>query len=177
MADPIVIVPYDPAWPAEFERLRQTLADCLGDLVLAIEHIGSTSVPGLAAKPILDINMVMESYAELPAIVERLAALGYRHEGDLGIPGREAFRQPPDSGFLACHLYCSPRDSVALRRHLAFRDYLRTHPDAVDEYARLKQALAQCYRNDRPAYTDAKTGFVEGILARCGKGLSVGEGQ
>ncbi len=172
MPDPIVIVPYDPAWPAEFERLRQALTDCLGGLVLAIEHIGSTSVPGLAAKPILDINMVMESCADLPAIVERLASLGYEHEGDLGIPGREAFRQPPESGYMTCHLYCSPRDSVALLRHLAFRDYLRAHPEASADYARLKQELAQCYRNDRAAYTDAKTAFVEGILAQCGESLS-----
>ena len=167
MAKPVIIVPYNPDWPEEFERIKAFLLSHLGDLLVAVEHIGSTSVPGLAAKPIIDVNMVMESYDDFPAIAGRLKALGYDHEGDLGIEGREVFRQPPGSSFMDLHLYCSPEDSAALLRHLQFRDYLRNHTDARDGYATLKITLAERFRDDRVAYTDAKTAFVQGILARC----------
>jgi len=164
MSAPIVIIDYDPYWPKLFEELRTPVANVLGDLALAIEHVGSTSVPGLPAKPIIDIDVVVASTTLLPAVITRLDTLGYMHEGDKGISGREAFIWPPST---PCHhLYVCSKDSAALRRHLAFRDYLLKHPDEVQRYGRLKQELAEKFRNDRSAYTNAKDEYIQIITNR-----------
>jgi GrpB-like predicted nucleotidyltransferase (UPF0157 family) len=155
--DPIVIVAYDPAWPREFEALRDRAAAALGDVAIAIEHVGSTAVTGLAAKPIIDLVVVVAPDDVLPA-VDRLVAIGYVHRGNLGVEGREAFSAPP--GFFAHHLYVSPTDSEELRAQLAFRDRLRQDPAVAAEYEALKRELAVKYRDDRPGYTEAKTEFV-----------------
>lgn len=162
----IEVHPYDPAWKTAFQRLHTMLQGILGDLALSIEHVGSTSVEGLAAKPIIDIDVVMESYDVFPAIVERLAAAGYEHRGDLGIAGREAFKRTYDDGFMAYHLYVCPKDGEELKRHLALRDYLRTHPDARDEYGALKMANAELFRYDIDGYIEAKGPFIRGILEK-----------
>ena len=117
---------YDANWPNLFAGLRDRIWPCLSDLAISIEHIGSTSAPGLSAKPVIDIDVVIASREELPGAVARLATLGYVHRGDLGIEDREAFSAP--AGGPAHHLYVCPRESVALRNHLALRDHLRTHP-------------------------------------------------
>ena len=157
MPDPIVIVEYDAAWPDEFERLRARAGAALGEKALAIEHIGSTSVPGLAAKPIVDLVVVVDS-DDVDAAIERLSGLGYVHRGNLGVAGREAFDVP--AGERVHHLYVSPLDSEELRAQLTFRDRLRTDPELAARYETLKRALAVTFRNDRPGYTDAKTDFV-----------------
>jgi len=95
MSDPIVIEDYDPHWQEQFEVLRAQIAAVLRPLAAAIEHVGSTAVPGLAAKPIIDIDVLLRSAADLPEAITRLATLGYQHRGDLGVPGREAFDRPP----------------------------------------------------------------------------------
>lgn len=162
---PITIVDYNPEWPAQFRELRDALAAALGDAAIAIEHVGSTAVPGLAAKPILDVDIVIESLERLPVIVERLASIGYTHQGDLGIKDRHAFKSPP--GGPDRHVYACPVDAIALREHLAFRDYLRQNPGEADAYAKLKRDLAAALGEDRAAYTDQKTAFVRGVLLRC----------
>lgn len=133
--DPIQVAEADPRWPELFAELRDRLWPRLADLALTIEHVGSTSVAGLAAKPVLDVDIVLGSRAELPAMIARLAGLGYTHRGDLGIADREAFRasvnQPPH------HLYVCPPDSLALRNHLTLRDHLRAHAADRQAYARL----------------------------------------
>jgi GrpB-like predicted nucleotidyltransferase (UPF0157 family) len=96
MPTPLVITEYDPQWPVLFEELRVKFSELLGDMASAIEHVGSTSVPGLAAKPIIDLDVLLASAACLPETIRRLATLGYEHQGDLGIAGREAFQTPPD---------------------------------------------------------------------------------
>jgi GrpB-like predicted nucleotidyltransferase (UPF0157 family) len=164
MSVPIVIVDYDPYWAKLFEELRTPIANVLGDLALDIEHVGSTSVPGLAAKPIIDMDVVVASTTQLDAVITRLATLGYVHEGNLGISGREAFVCPPFTP--RHHLYVCPKDSIALRRHLAFRDYLLKHPDEVHKYGRLKQELAEKFRNDRSAYTNDKDEYIQMITNR-----------
>jgi GrpB-like predicted nucleotidyltransferase (UPF0157 family) len=160
----IEIVPYDPAWKTEFLRVKAMLECYLGGLTLAVEHVGSTSVEGLAAKPIIDIDVVMERYGVFPAIVERLAAAGFEHRGDLGIAGREAFKRTFEDGFMAYHLYVCPKDGEELRRHIALRDYLRTHDHARDEYGALKIANAEKFRYDIDGYIAAKSDFIMGIL-------------
>lgn len=144
--------------------VRGRVAPVLGDLAVAIEHVGSTAVPGLAAKPIIDLDVVVASAEDIPEAIERLARLGYYHQGDLGIPGREAFRSP--GGAPEHHLYLCPQDSPELRRHLAFRDYLRSHPEAAEEYAELKRALAQRFPDRRSDYTAGKAAWIAGILSR-----------
>ena len=168
MTAPIIIEDYNPFWPQQFEALRSRLASALGPLAAAIEHIGSTAVPGLAAKPTIDIDVLLRSSGDLTVVIEKLYSLGYLHEGDLGIPGREAFRAPLHD--VPHHLYvCSPAYGE-FERHIAFRDYLRGHPDDAQAYADLKGKLARQYRNDREAYTQGKSEFVKSILQRAAGG-------
>ena len=157
MPDPIVIVDYSPAWPLEFERLRDRAACAVGDIAIAIEHVGSTAVPGLAAKSVIDLVIVVEP-GDVQAAVDRLTAIGYIHQGNLGVEGREAFGVP--EGEPRHHLYVSPTDSQELRAQLAFRDRLRADPALATEYESLKRELARRFRDDRESYTDAKTAFV-----------------
>jgi GrpB-like predicted nucleotidyltransferase (UPF0157 family) len=161
--DPVVVADYDPGWPALFAQLRDRLAAALGPLAVRIEHVGSTAVPGLAAKPIIDLDVVVATPGDLPAVMDRLRLLGYTHEGDLGVPGRDAFTAPPGSP--PHHLYACPLGSPALARHLALRDLLRADPEAADAYADLKRTLATRFRHDRVAYTEGKTTFIDALLA------------
>jgi GrpB-like predicted nucleotidyltransferase (UPF0157 family) len=156
----IEIVPYDPAWPADFAALRERLSVSLSGLVSRIEHVGSTAVPGLAAKPVIDVSVVLESVDHLPSVVRRLAGLGYRH---LGGVGWEAFATPP--GEPAHRLSVWACDHPTLLESLAYRDYLRTHPDTVRAYAELKYYLADRFRDDRASYTASKSAFIARIVA------------
>jgi GrpB-like predicted nucleotidyltransferase (UPF0157 family) len=155
--EPIVIVDYDPAWPEEFESSRARASVALGDVALAIEHIGSTAVAGLAAKPVVDMVVVVDPN-DVGRAIACLTAIGYVHRGNLGVEGREAF-DPPD-GERRHHLYVSPTDSEELRAQLAFRDRLRRDSALAAEYEALKRELAVTFRNDRPGYTEAKSEFV-----------------
>src|ERR1039458_6898261 len=105
MSERVVIADYEPAWPRRYEALRARVADALGGLAAKIEHVGSTSVPGLAAKPTIDLSVQLRTTDDLPAVIERLSRLGYAHEGDFGIVGREAFATPPGYGTHDHHLY------------------------------------------------------------------------
>lgn len=164
MSEPIIIEDYDPHWPEQFVLLRSRIVPVLGALVTAIEHVGSTAVPGLAAKPIIDIDVVLHSAASLPEAIRRLGTLGYEHRGDLGVPGREAFRRPPND--VPHHLYVHGPDSREFLRHITFRNYMRANPEDAQAYERLKRMLAQKYRHERESYNQAKTEFVEAILRR-----------
>jgi GrpB-like predicted nucleotidyltransferase (UPF0157 family)/ADP-ribose pyrophosphatase YjhB (NUDIX family) len=159
----VEIVEYDPAWPERFRALAERAASALGDLVLAVEHVGSTSVPGLAAKPVIDLDVVVRP-EDVDAAIQRLATLGYVHRGELGIPGRHAFRAPP--GEAKHHLYLCVAGSTGLIDHLRFRDHLRTHPDAAAEYAGLKRRLAEQHRDDAEAYQSAKSDFIDALNRR-----------
>src|SRR5262249_20210502 len=112
----IIVVDYDPTWPLTFAALRAPIFEALRTIASAVEHVGRTSVPGLAAKPIVDMDVVLPSRAEIPAAIEKLATLGYTHRGDLGIPEREAFNSP---AHLPTHnLYACVLGSAALANHL-----------------------------------------------------------
>jgi GrpB-like predicted nucleotidyltransferase (UPF0157 family) len=163
---PIIVSAHDPGWSQAFEQLRARVWPVVSDVALALEHVGSTSVPGLAAKPVIDADLVVRSAADMPVAIERLATLGYVHLGDLGIEGREAFESP--AGFAEHHLYACPRDNLGLANHLAVRDYLRSHPDAVREYGELKLRLAREFPHDIDGYIAGKTGFLIGILVAAG---------
>jgi GrpB-like predicted nucleotidyltransferase (UPF0157 family) len=161
---PLVVTAYDEEWPLLFERLARPVRAAVAELGADVEHVGSTSVPGLAAKPIVDIDVVVRSTEDVAPAIERLRKLGYVYQGDKGIRGREAFLWPP--GARPHHLYVVVRGSEPHLDHLAFRDYLRDHPDVAEEYAALKTELARRHVADRLGYTDAKTAFVTGVLRR-----------
>jgi len=158
----IVVVDYDPRWPRVFERLHSEIWPVVNDIALAVEHVGSTSVPGLAAKPIVDVTVVVRTETQVPLAIERLGTLGYVHRGNLGIEGREAFTSP--ERLPTHHLYLCTCDSLALANHLAVRDYLRTHSDTAHEYGELKKRLAQEFPHDIDSYIDGKTNLILEIL-------------
>ena len=159
---PIVIAEHDPGWPALFERLAEPVRSAVAGLGAHVEHVGSTAVPGLAAKPIIDIDVVVRMAVDVPEAIERLRALGYLYQGDKGITGREAFLWPP--GASVHHLYVVVEDGEPHRNHIGFRDRLRRDPCMAEEYAALKRGLADEHGADRLGYTEAKTAFVERTL-------------
>jgi GrpB-like predicted nucleotidyltransferase (UPF0157 family) len=160
----IIVEHYNPSWPDEFEKIRAYIWPHIGDIALDIAHTGSTSVPGLAAKPVIDFNIIIESYDVFPQLVERLRTLGYEHEDDGGIPMRERFKGGLRDGFMEYHMYVCPKDSPELERQILFRDYLRSHDDARDEYSALKQSLAEKHRHDIDAYIEGKHEFIIRIV-------------
>jgi GrpB-like predicted nucleotidyltransferase (UPF0157 family) len=162
----IEVVDYDPAWPAVFEQLRARVWAAVEQCAISVEHIGSTSVPGLAAKTIVDITVIVETQDQVPVAIERLAALGYVHQGNLGVEGREAFQSP--RGLPANNLYLCPRNSLGLENHLAVRDYLRTHADAARSYGDLKKWLAGQFRHDIDGDVAGKTDAIIDILRGSG---------
>jgi GrpB-like predicted nucleotidyltransferase (UPF0157 family) len=162
----IEVVDYDPRWPETFERLHSRIWAALKDVALSVEHVGSTSVPGLPAKPIIDISIVVPDRSYVQTAISRLASLGYVHRGDLGIEGREAFANP--DGLPAHNLYLCPRDTVALANHLAIRNYLRSHPEAATEYGELKRRLAERFPHDIDGYIDGKTTLLLTMLRASG---------
>jgi GrpB-like predicted nucleotidyltransferase (UPF0157 family) len=160
--DPVSIQDYDAAWPDAFSKLAARVTTALRNLIVTVEHIGSTAVPGLAAKPIIDLDVILASPADLLEAIRLLATIGYAHEGDLGIAGREAFCSPP--GEPRHHLYVLAAGANELRRHLAFRDALRADRDLRDKYGALKRSLANQYKGDRNTYTESKSAFIISIV-------------
>ena len=164
----VVVQPYNKEWKNDFEAIRRELDTALGDLAMRIEHVGSTSVEGLSAKPVIDIDVVIRDRSVLPDVVIALQKAGYNHEGDLGIPGREAFKYEGKEHLRKHHLYVCAQEAHELNRHIAFRDYLRSHPEAVAEYSRIKEEGARLYPFDMDKYIEHKSLFIEKIYKEIG---------
>ena len=164
----VIVEPYDEAWAQDFAGIAAELRAALGDLALRIEHVGSTSVRGLSAKPVIDIDVVIRDRSLLDDVIAALGRIGYRHEGDLGIAGREAFRYDGKEHLRRHHLYVCAEDSAELKRHLAFRDYLRAHPNAARAYSRVKEEGAALYPNDIDRYIAHKSPFIEAVYREIG---------
>lgn len=164
--DRIQSVDYNPHWPEAFKTLANRVQGCITWLGVHVEHVGSTAVPRLPAKPIIDLDVVVASARDIPLSTARLATLGYVHEGDLGIEGREAFRWP--AGEARHHLYLLVDGARELRRHVIFRDALRADAKLRSECAALKRSLANRYRSNREAYSAGKDEVVNAVLKRCG---------
>jgi GrpB-like predicted nucleotidyltransferase (UPF0157 family) len=163
----IQVADYDPAWAAQFERLRREYTAAMaaaGVPVLAIEHVGSTSVPGLAAKPVIDCDIVVAE-PDVAAASQVLVSLGFRPEGELGIPLRWAFREP--ARLAGTNTYVIVAGSLSLRNHLAVRDILRADPDLRDRYAAVKQQVG-AVAADIDAYGQGKTAMIQQILTAAG---------
>ncbi len=180
----VELVEPDPAWPGLFESLARGIGDALGPLAVRIEHIGSTSVPGLPAKPVIDIQLSLRSLDPWAPYGEPLAALGYVYRADDDAPEEHRFfrlsaeaRSPdtraregqatrapgPDEGSRVANLHACRAASEWERRHLSFRDHLRAHPALTGEYAALKRRVAAEFPQDVHAYTAAKTPFIRRI--------------
>jgi GrpB-like predicted nucleotidyltransferase (UPF0157 family)/SAM-dependent methyltransferase len=159
------VEPYNPEWPRSFERLERYFLDQLGDCVLKIEHVGSTSIPGMTAKPIIDIDIVIEP-GSFEEVRRRLEVAGYEHQGDLGVPTRDAFN-PVDPRTIKAlpkhHPYVCPVDSPELARHIGFRDFMRRSPEYVERLSEVKRLLCERQENDRQAYVDGKAPLYEEI--------------
>ena len=163
MPDVVRIVPYDPRWREFFELERARVGAVGGEWVEVVEHVGSTSVPGLDAKPVVDLMVGVRSLREGRCCARLLEGLGYEDRGEAGVPGRIFLRTASPRTF---HLNLAVVGGEFWEQHLLFRDCLRAHPETAHEYARLKHDLAGRFRHDREAYTRAKTSFVEGVLGR-----------
>ena len=158
----IVVSPYDPAWPARYEAEQARVAEALGDLVLEIHHVGSTAVPGLAAKPVIDLMVAVHDLRPSAFYASHLQPLGYSfHDHPENTDRRYFSRGAPHTH----HLHIVEAGSNVLDVHLRFRDALRARPDLLERYARTKRDLAARYPDDRSAYTEAKTACVQEILA------------
>jgi GrpB-like predicted nucleotidyltransferase (UPF0157 family) len=153
----IEIVGYDPAWPERFARLGRDLRAALDDVALRIDHIGSTSIPGLAAKPVLDVQISVAAFDRLEAFKAPLEELGYVYRAGNAERTKRYFREPPGSP--RTHIHVRRAGSFSEQFALLFRDYLRVTPQVVAEYETLKRRLAETHRDDRRAYTEAKVPF------------------
>ncbi|MDQ8141439.1 GrpB family protein [Chryseobacterium sp. CFS15] len=171
----IIIEPYSDDWKLKYEKIEYILKHYLDGLYSDIQHVGSTSVKGLAAKPIIDIDIIIQNLTVRDFITEKLTAMGYCYQGTLGIPGRYSFSQKhPFAPFnkeskeaITHNLYVCESGCVALENHLQFRNYLRNHPTAVKEYADLKYRIAAS-TEDINEYVAQKTAFITTILKECG---------
>jgi GrpB-like predicted nucleotidyltransferase (UPF0157 family) len=168
---PIVVVDYDPTWPRLYEEEHTRIVSLIGDFLEEIHHVGSTSIPGLAAKPVIDILAIVSTLHMVERCVKPLARIDYAYFDENGIPGRHYFRKPSDISFQqhTHHLHMMTREHEQVRAMLDFRDYLRVHPESLREYQDLKRELAVRYRTDRNLYTDAKASLVTSILHSAGK--------
>jgi GrpB-like predicted nucleotidyltransferase (UPF0157 family) len=162
----IVVADYDPAWPQWFAMLHEHVWPAVADLAVRIDHVGSTAVPGLAAKPIIDMDVVVRSGDDVHPVIERLAAIGYRWRGDLGVVGREAFTPVRDQGLPPHHLYVVVEHNKAHLDHVLLRDVLRADAAARERYAALKRHNVQLANGDMDVYVAAKAELVGALLAR-----------
>lgn len=173
MSKQILIEDYNPQWESIFYEIKDILNNEISNTILSIEHVGSTSIKGLGAKPILDIDIVIEDYSTLPNVIQGLEMLGYFHQPEWSFEGREAFGRKDafvpwdgkDTIWMEQNLYVCVKESKELARHLAFRNYLRKHPEEVQAYHNLKKGLADVVKS-RNEYSEAKTEFVYGILEK-----------
>ncbi len=164
----VVVLPYDKTWKYDFEEIKKELEDAIGDLIIGIEHIGSTSVEGLSAKPCIDIDVIIKDYTTFDSVVSKLEAIGYIHEGNLGIKDREAFKYSDKPHLKQHHLYVCPQQSKELYRHITFRDFLANNPEAVKKYSAVKEKAAQLFPDNIEKYIEYKSPCIEELYKLCG---------
>lgn len=164
----VTVLPYDKGWKDDFAKIKNEIETAIGDLIVGVEHIGSTSVEGMSAKPCIDIDVVIKDYSVFDAVVSRLSGIGYIHEGNLGIKDREAFAYSDKPHLQKHHLYVCPEYSEELRRHITFRNFLRANPDAVKKYSLVKEEGAALFPDDIDRYIEYKTPCITELYVRCG---------
>lgn len=166
----IIVVPYNPTWANEFQKIKEHISPVIMKSILGIEHVGSTSVEGLPAKPIIDIDIIIEDYAYFDTVKQELESIGYHHKGDLGVKDREAFVYNKDQiqDFMEHHLYVCPKNSAELKRHITFRNHLRINIDDRDKYGAIKIEAAKKYPTDIESYLTMKGIVIAEIYNKCG---------
>ncbi len=157
------LVPYQSAWSVLFEREASRLREVTGNKIGRIEHMGSTAIPGMEAKPILDLMAEVETEADGLGLAPAIETLGYEFRPDEDVPGRLYFRKRLPDGRCTHHLSLTERGSEFSRRQILFRDYLRSHARLMQEYLVLKRRLAARFRFDRESYIEGKTEFVKKV--------------
>ena len=187
----MILHPHSPIWVREFHRLKENYDLVLGSLITRIEHVGSTAIRGISAKPILDVDLVISTKADFPPVKEELEKIGYQHVGDLGILDREAFKRKDKrvplsnktNEWMEHHLYVCVDGTRELKRHTSFRDYLNGNEDARIEYETIKKDIERQSGGDREVYVEIKengrrcTEFIERILKKAEQGSSYNSGQ
>lgn len=166
MSERVVIENYNPRWVELFEAERDLIQAAIGAYILSIEHAGSTSIPGMAAKPVIDILVGLRSLSDTPALIAPMTELNYQYrpQYEIELPERRYFKKPADSDHHTHHVHMAEITSGFYQDHLLFRNYLRAHPEAAQEYARIKLHLAARFPDDREKYTDSKAEFIQEIL-------------
>ncbi len=167
MGYPVIIADYNPQWPVLYEEESSRILGVIGHQVVAIEHVGSTAVPGLGAKPVIDITVAVRRLADAEECIELLPSIGYEYvpPDRAGIPERRYFHKgPPEAR--THHIHMVELTSDFWERHLLFRDFLRAHPEVAQQYYQLKKELAAKHGEDREGYTEAKTSFIESVVTR-----------
>ncbi|MFW5847999.1 MAG: GrpB family protein [bacterium] len=159
----VILKKYETKWEDEFKKIKNNLEIVLTDLVSGIEHVGSTSISGVIAKPIIDIIVIIPDYSVFPIVKERLGSIGYIHQGDLGIEEREAFYYSGDDGLMRRHVYVCLEGSKELKRHLEFRNYLRKNKVLRDEYNQIKYNGSKIKSEGIKDYINNKIKFVNKI--------------
>ena len=170
----IKVVPYNPMWQTEFEKAKKFYIKLLDGLDVQIEHVGSTSVKGLHAKPILDIDIVVPNSEVSRGVIDRLEKVGYIHQGNMGIPGREAMKYDKDKSpfeWMEHHLYVILSGSESLENHMMLRRHLRNNPEAVKAYSQVKLDLAKVHPNDIDSYVEGKSELIRSFLEKEGMNL------
>lgn len=155
----IALTDYDPAWPGKYEQEARQIASIFGDQMISIHHIGSTAIPDIRAKPIIDIMVVVRELEKVEQFNPPMIGLGYTPRGELGIPGRRYFRKDTQE-VRSHHVHVYQLGHKAIQTQLNFRDYLRAHPAKALAYSQLKSELARKFRTDPERYTDSKTEFI-----------------
>ncbi len=164
--DSVIIVDYNPQWPQLYEQEKARIQAAIGEYLIDIQHIGSTSIPGLSAKPIIDSMAVIRNISLVTQCIKPLETLNYAYKGEGGIPGRHFFRKPidiPQTG-RNFHLHMVEKGHDQWAMYQLFREYMLLHPESVREYDTLKRELAAKHGSDRVAYTDAKAPFIRSII-------------
>lgn len=164
----VIVTPYDEAWKSDFEEIKAEIEDVIGDLIIGIEHVGSTSVEGLSAKPCIDIDVIIKDYSIFNDVVNKLETIGYIHKGNLGIKDREAFKYVDKPHLQKHHLYVCPQYSEELHRHITFRDFLRNNPKLAKKYGSVKETAAQLFPDDIDKYIEYKSPCIEELYKMCG---------
>ena len=164
----VMVVPYDEKWKSAFEEIKNEIEAVIGDTIFGIEHVGSTAVEGMSAKPCIDLDVIIKDYSVFDEVVSKLGAIGYIHEGNLGIKDREAFKYTDKLHLMPHHLYVCPQYSEELHRHVTFRDFLRQNPEAVKEYSLVKEKAAELYPGDIDQYMTYKSSCIEELYKKCG---------
>jgi GrpB-like predicted nucleotidyltransferase (UPF0157 family) len=162
----VEVVPHDPTWRHKFEAESKLIAIALADNVAAIHHVGSTAIPHIYAKPIIDILLEVKDIHQLDEQSSQMTALGYEAMGEFGIPGRRYFRKHDATGTRTHHVHSFELGFPEVERHLAFRDYMITHPEDAHTYSELKRKLAKQFPEDIYGYMDGKDDFIKYVEKR-----------